>query len=234
MMKRSPTPLFLRLLWVLALMCVVDVGQAQAIDASQALKLARKVLQKDIPRARVAPIASANVHLKNRKITHPLKALFFFAGVHEGPIDAPKRRYLAVRADGKIVYPLTKESAAQLLGKADRKGWSKADYLAAAQLYIHLSSVVNEDGWVVVEDAKSFLRIKFNMSDDKQRLKLRKKAAAKIRPPRLALKGQRAQVVLHSWHLIGGELKRWKIGFDHGKLTADVERLGRFGGGGYD
>jgi len=142
----------------------------------------------------------------------------------------PNRNYLAVSAVGAVVI-VDSSNLDRLLETIEVRTVDDQELVALAETAIHLHSVANEDGWAMLLEPRAFLQIDFNMSAD--RLAARTAAARAIRAPSIRRDHDAARVTLFAWHVIGGELRRWDVGFGSG-AKIEGETLGSFGGGGYE
>ncbi|MBL8793588.1 MAG: RNA polymerase sigma factor [Planctomycetia bacterium] len=178
-------------------------------------------------------IASRNQHLGGQRLLEqPFRQQRLWCVVQAHTPAAPVRAFLAASRDGKTIYPFKAEDFAKLYQAEDRSKWTEREYRQAAELYIHLTGTPHQDGWKVLDSAEDFMAIKFNMFPQNE---AKRAAAAKsIEKPKVTKEGDRVQVRLWAWHLIGGALKEWTIEFTPTDVKASSKDHGRFGGGGYD
>lgn len=207
-------------------------------DQQQAINVVTEVVRKTSIKAKVNSIRSKNIHLPDWKIEHPFKGYRFFCAILGYTPAFPMRKFAAVDPKGNVVYPFGIDEFKGILSTIDRSGWTNDDYQNASILYVHLTTVANEDGWLVLRKPKDFLDIKFNMPTKGPAAEARQKAAEKIKAPVVEKPKSRKSsisVSFYAWHLIGGQLKRWQVLFpEKGVVSAIETKLGRFGGGGYD
>jgi hypothetical protein len=202
------------------------------------LKRAEEVVRVDHPGATVRPVQSRNYHLGIRLMPQPLARSRYYAATLAYTTAAPVRTFVEVLTAGgrEVLYPLTLEQFIIRLQEADKSTWTDRQYLDAAMLYVHLNSVANEDGWVLLEKPEDFTAISFNMDSVGPGPVKRHEAAVQIRAPVVeALRSDPAatRVTFFSWHLVGGSLRKWEVEIGEA-VAARHEDLGRFGGGGYD
>ena len=209
----------------------------RSAQADPLLKRALEVVRVKHPDATVRPVQSRNYHLGVRLMPQPLAGFRYYAATlaytTAGPC-VPSSRCRA-RA-GARSYPFKLEQLAFRLQKEDKSAWTDGQYLDAAILYVHLTSLANEDGWVLLEKPEDFTAITFNMPSVGPGLVKQHEAAALIKAPVVeALRSDPAatRVTFFSWHLIGGFLREWEVEIGEA-VTARSKDLGRFGGGGYD
>ncbi|MEX0715704.1 MAG: hypothetical protein WD066_03920 [Planctomycetaceae bacterium] len=200
---------------------------------AEALARATEAVRAIVPEATVAPVRSKNPHLDDWKIERPLDGWHFHTAIVGQSFVAPLRKFVAVEPDGTVRYPFTGDDLAKLLAAHDKSDWKDEDYVNAAILHVHLTSVANEDGWKVLRKPEDFLAITFNMPKAGPAVAARAQAAERITAPAVARENAAIVVTLQAWHLIGGELKKWTVEFGE-NVAAKAEPLGQFGGGGYD
>jgi len=199
------------------------------------LKHALEVVCLDSPKATVRPVQSRNMHLGVTLMPQVVTNFRYYAATLAWTPAAPVRKFLTVSQDGKVAF-VELAQVTDHLRQQDRSAWKDDDYLNAARLYVHMTSVANEDGWKLLAKPDDFTGIDFNMESvgpgrDRQRT-----AAQQIKSPsvtRPAAQKSDVVVTFYSWHLIGGELRKWTVTFAD-KVSASSENLGAFGGGGYD
>lgn len=205
--------------------------------AAQLKDLTAKVLAAD-PAAKVTVPAATNPHLGGeRVIVNPFHSAAFAtvrAGKGETPAG-PVRSYASLAADGALLPAVDpKAKLAEVLKKEDTSKWHNDQWLQAAQLYVHLSSPDNEDGWKVLNTPDEFMAIQFNMSDHESAFLARRRAvASNIVRPQVANQDGKVIVTFYAYHIIGGYLRLWTVNF---KPTVDAtsKSFGQFGGGGHD
>lgn len=196
------------------------------------LKKAQDFLRKDTPQATVRPVQSANMHLGATLLMPQVVTKYrYYAAILAETTAAPVRKFLAVSQDGEAAF-VELAKVADHLRQQDRNAWKDEDYVNAARLYVHMTTVANEDGWKLLSKPDDFTAIEFNMrSIREQHL-----AAQQIKPPTVTRRVQSkpdVAVTFYSWHLIGGGLKKWTVTFA-ATVSGSSEGLGNFGGGGYD
>jgi hypothetical protein len=199
------------------------------------MKKAEEFVRKDTPTATVRPVQSANMHLGTTLMPQVVTKYRYYATILARTKAAPVRKFLSVSKEGTASFVELPQVAEHLL-QQDRSAWKDEDYLNAARLFVHISSVANEDGWKFLSNPGEFTAIEVNMASVGPGREQQHIAAKQIKPPTVTrpLK-QKPDVVVtfYSWHLIGGGLKKWKVTFAD-KVSASSENLGAFGGGGYD
>jgi hypothetical protein len=180
----------------------------------------------------MSDLASTNQHLGGKRpIANPLKDHRFWCVAFKPNKAYTPRQFLGVGRSGTVFNPVDQKDLLKILALEDTTLWKDKEYLEAAALVVHLQAFSNEDGWKIVKTPGEFLAIEFNMhlvSAEK-----RQAAAQKIKAPEVMRKNGATRVSFHSWHLIGGELRRWEVVIGP-KSSISHESLGSFGGGGYD
>jgi len=210
-----------------------EAGKKPLTDEEMA-KLAEEAARKD-KFVSIGPLVSKNPHLGGETaIANPLNKHRFWCVLQAQGLAVPRRAYLCVDRTGQVHYPFKAEGFAKLLAAEDTSKWKDEDFLAAAQLYVHLTSCANQDGWKLCKVAADFLGITFNMPGaGTPGAEKREKLAETIAAPKVDRAGEKVTVSFFAWHLIGGRLLHWTVEFGP-ESKASSNELGRFGGGGYD
>lgn len=210
-------------------------SRPSGLSDDQAAALAEATVKKTVPQAVLTPLRSTNMHLGGvTPVANPLKTCVFRSALLGQGLAAPRRAFVCVSRDGKVQYPF--DAAKQfgaLLAAEDVANWREAQFLTAAILYVHLTSVANEDGWKVLAKPEDFMAITFNMPTQGPAVEKRAEAANAIATPKVISTDDTVTVKFFAWHLIGGVLREWTVTF--GKdFSASFRDVGRWGGGGYD
>lgn len=211
------------------------VSAPTQLSKAEQQQLAEKTVQHEDPNIRLDPLHIDNPHLTHQLLSSPLEqssCWSAFAGEH--PLHGfPDIQYICVSAQGKLWFPFNPEDFSQLLILEDTAQWTDKQYLEAAELYIHLQNITRQHaGWISLKNRQQFLDISFNMKS--VAVSERKNIARQITPPVVQKSKESVTIQLFTWTLIGGFLDRWMITLSNDHINAKSERLGRFGGGGYD
>jgi hypothetical protein len=191
---------------------------------------------REYPKATVHALRSSNTHLGGDvPIANPIKGVHFRMIYLAPGMAAPKRAYFCVSDSGNVTYPFKADKDfTPLLAGQDLAKLSDDYLLKLAKLYIHLTSLANEDGWVIVEKPDDFMNITFNMPKDEAVVAKRKLDAQKIEPSGfLRTKAGTVGLEFCVWHSIGGRLVKWKFIFSP-EFKVTSTQIARWGGGGYD
>jgi hypothetical protein len=209
-----------------------DAGARNALTDQQMAALAQETAKKG-KFVELQEIRSKNQHLGGQwLLEQPFKQTRFWCVLQDRGLAAPKRDFLAVGRNGKVVYPFKAEEFTAVYQAEDRSKWTDKDYLQTAALRIHLTGTAHQDGWKILDSADDFMAIKFNMFPQNE---AKRAAAAKPIEKLKVVKDQdTVQVRLWAWHLIGGGLREWTVEFKPTDVKASSKDHGRFGGGGYD
>lgn len=187
----------------------------------------------------IEPVASNLVHLGGQVMTpNPLKNWVFRCATLGYGTAAPARIYIAVSQTGEVICPFTLEkNLVQVLANENLSKWTDADFLAAAQLYMHLTTLASQDGWKLCQKSEDFMAIQFNMPKQGPAVEKRVEASKKITKPTVTRDKDKVVVKFCAWQSIMGRLQDWTIEFagkDLKEVKGDKTLLGAFGGGGYD
>lgn len=221
----------------LALAAEPATKPAPADDALR--EIALKAAQAQVADATVERVRSNNIHLGGaREIVSPLPDWSFYcAKLGRNRFGDRVRQFLAVSRSREVIMPADIKAFAELVNKTDKTGWTDETYMNAAALFVHLTNVAHEDGWVILQSGEDFLKIEFNMPKKGPAAESRKQAARQIRKPTIKQKDGKTIITFDAWHLIGGKLRSWDFKIAQGAnpgFDANSVDVGRFGGGGYD
>lgn len=212
-------------------------GPAKGLTDDEMKKLAEETARKG-PFVSLDALVSRNQHLGGETaIPNPLASARLWCVLQGQTPAAPARAFICVGRDGQVAYPFKAEDFGKLLAAEKTSEWKDATFLEAARLYVHLTSVANQDGWKVCQSADEFLAIDFNMPRQGPTFGNRLEVSKQIEAPKVAREKEKEKdkitVTFCAWHLIGGRLGRWTVQFAP-EFRAEFKELGRFGGGGYD
>ena len=205
---------------------------AEADRMDSWLRKAVEFVRRNNPQATVRPLQSENIHLGVTLMPQVMNGSRYYGAVLRETKAAPQRAFVVVADDGNTGF-VTEEQVARKLGEQDKGRWQDGDYLNAAMLRVHVTSVANEDGWKLLKKPEDFTAITFNMGSVGPGVDRQREAAKAIAAPQVAREAGTVTVQFHAWHLIGGALLKWTVTFG-APVSAVSESLGQFGGGGYD
>ena len=207
----------------------------EPLSADAMKDLANTTMQADKPSASLDDLVNSHPTLPKIPIASPLqhhRCWAVFAG--EDELDgSPDMNYLCVSDDRRVYYPWKEADFDTMLAREDRSQWGDQEYIQATKLYIHLLKITRQHaGWAHLNNGTDFLALTFNMTPAS--LPERETLAAKIQPAKRVSTDDKHVVNLFTWTLIGGHVQHWTVEFTKDGVAHTQEKLGRFGGGGYD
>ena len=240
-MKKTFLSCLLLLVFCLAL-SFASCSQAQTpLTNNQMHALALKTVQARYDKAQLLELSAANPHTTPVTLDSPFKNNACWYATLSDPakvVDHIDREYICVSNAGQIYFPYENKNFSEMLKSEQMNLQSCPNLVALSKYAIQLSNLALQDGWMIINNAQDYYRIKFNvpaasLPTTPERVVQEKTLVASFHPPRCDISNQKSSVSLWTWGVIGGSVNEWKIDFLP-TLTLHSESRARRGGGGYD